>query len=68
MCHSELGEATLYILRDILVAQRNAVLIGSTSEMHSLIRVRGTWIPSPLKIPLIMFCPASGIECFMCST
>ena len=51
MCHSELGEATLYILHDIGVAQRNAVLIGSTSEMHSLIRVRGTWIPSPLKIP-----------------
>ena len=65
MCQSELGEGTLYCLREMGVAQRNVVLIGSTSEIHSLIRVTETCMPSLLRIPLIMFCPASGIVCTM---
>ena len=61
MCQSELGEATLYSLREIGVAKRNVVLIGFTSEIHSLIRVTETCMPSPLRIPLTMF----GIVCTM---
>ena len=67
MCQSALGEGTLYSLLEMGtgIAQRNVVLIGSISEIHSLIRVTETCMPSPLRIPLIMFCPASGIVCTM---